>query len=145
VKKSIAAGISLIVCGVAAPAFLARAAQSDAAPTTTQSGVYTADQAQQGKALYTSTACAACHGPSLQGAGQNPPLAGKDFLTNWTDQTVADLFSKIQTTMPATKPGSLKPEETAQIVAYILSANKFPAGTTALPDDSGKLKEIKIK
>ena len=143
-KRSVAIGISLIVCGVAAPAFLARAAQSDTT-STTQSGVYTADQAEQGKALYTSTACAACHGAELAGAGQNPPLAGKVFLGNWTDETVADLFSKIETTMPATKPGSLKPEETAQIIAYILSANKFPAGNTALSTDSAKLKEIKIK
>ncbi|MBT9330781.1 c-type cytochrome [Paracidobacterium acidisoli] len=135
--------IGFIVCGVAQPIYLVHAAQA-AGGASTQDGVYTSEQADQGKALYTAKMCSTCHGATLGGFGQNPPLAGNDFLNNWSDQTVGDLFSKIQTTMPATAPGSLKPEETAQIVAYILSANKFPAGKTELPQDTAKLKTIHI-
>ena len=34
--------------------------------------------------------------------------------------------------MPATAPGSLTPEQAADIMAYMLSAGKYPAGTAPL-------------
>jgi S-disulfanyl-L-cysteine oxidoreductase SoxD len=108
-----------------------------------QDGVYTADQAQRGKAIYQSR-CAMCHGNSLEGAGQNSPLKGAAFLNNWDGQTVADLFMKTIVMMPATNPGTLKPKETAEILAYILSANKFPAGKTELPSEPQPLETIHI-
>lgn len=111
--------------------------------SSTRDGVYTTDQAQQGNTLYDKQ-CAMCHGAALQGVGQNPPLAGDDFLANWTGQTMADLYTKIRTTMPATAPGSLKPEETIQLLGYILSANTFPAGKTELPKELDSLKTIHI-
>ena len=46
-------------------------------------GVYTAEQATRGEAIYKEQ-CAACHGDNLEGSGPMPPLAGMDFLTNWT-------------------------------------------------------------
>ena len=112
-------------------------------PSSTRDGVYTADQAQHGKDLYDKQ-CAMCHGATLQGMGQNSPLSGSDFMDKWVDQTLADLFAKIHTTMPATKPGSLTPEETAQAISYILSSNKFPAGKTELSSDPAVLKTIHI-
>jgi mono/diheme cytochrome c family protein len=111
--------------------------------SSTRDGAYTSEQASQGKTLY-SKQCAICHGTALEGMGQNPPLAGDDFINNWDGQTLADLDAKIQTTMPATSPGSLTPAETTQLLAYILSANQFPAGKTAIPDDPSKLKAIRI-
>lgn len=114
------------------------------AGSSTRSGVYTADQAQQGKAIYDKQ-CATCHGATLQGKDQNPPLAGNDFLNNWVGQSVADLGTMIRTTMPATKPGSLTQAETTQLLAYILSANKFPTGETALPRNLNSLKAIRIR
>ena len=72
-------------------------------------GVYTADQATKGEAVYKEN-CAACHGDNLEGSGPMPPLAGKDFLSNWQGKTVGDLFEKTQTSMPATAPGTLTPE-----------------------------------
>src|SRR5215204_1761894 len=94
-------------------------------------GVYTADQAKKGEATYKEQ-CATCHGDNLEGSGPMPPLAGKDFLTNWQGKSVGDLFEKVQTTMPATAPGSLTPAQTSEIVAYMLSAGKFPMGATEL-------------
>ena len=106
-------------------------------------GVFTADQAAQGKASYDNK-CATCHGPDLTGAEMAPPLSGGIFLSNWSGQAVGDLFTRIHTTMPANDPGSLNNAETASILAYILSFNKFPAGTTALPSDDAGLGAIAI-
>ncbi len=109
----------------------------------TRDGVYSHAQAEQGHALYTQQ-CVMCHGAQLEGSGQNPPLTGQAFQQNWKGQTLADLYTQIQSTMPATKPGSLQPDQVSQLIAYILSANSFPAGTTDLPDSSDKLKAIQF-
>ncbi|MFP5206763.1 MAG: c-type cytochrome, partial [Acidobacteriota bacterium] len=85
--------------------------------SSTRDGVYTSAQADQGHALYTKQ-CAMCHGATLAGSGQNPPLSGDAFMQNWEGQTLADLYGKIQATMPATVPGSLKPDEVTQVIAY---------------------------
>jgi S-disulfanyl-L-cysteine oxidoreductase SoxD len=106
-------------------------------------GVYTAEQAKQGEVLYKEQ-CATCHGDNLEGSGPMPPLAGKDFLTNWTGKTVGDLFEKTHTTMPATAPGTLTPEQAAQIVAHMLAQGKYPAGTTALDTKLEALAQIKL-
>ena len=106
-------------------------------------GVFTADQATKGEAVYKEQ-CAACHGDNLEGSGPMPPLAGKDFLSNWQGKTVGDLFEKTQTSMPATAPGTLTPEQTAQVMAYMLSVAKYPAGSAALPDKMDDLKTISI-
>ena len=103
-------------------------------------GVYAADQAKRGEMLYADT-CAACHDPELVG-GIGPALAGKDFIGAWKDKTVADVFTKIKVEMPLTAPGTLTPEQTADVVSFILSANQFPAGATALPTDATPLKDI---
>src|SRR6266702_4416067 len=62
--------------------------------SSTRDGVYTADQAQQGKAIY-GKQCAMCHGAALLGVGQIAPLAGDDFMANWTGKTLADLYANI--------------------------------------------------
>ena len=106
-------------------------------------GVYTADQAKRGEALYKEN-CSACHGDNLEGSGPMPPLAGKDFLANWTGKTVGDLFEKTSTTMPATAPGSLTPEQAADIISFMLSKDMFPAGAAALEAKTEPLKQISI-
>lgn len=111
--------------------------------SSTQSGIYTDGQAKQGKSLYDKQ-CAQCHGAKLQGAGEIAPLVGEDFLANWEGRTLADLFTQTQTTMPTSHPGSLKPDETAGLLAYILSANRYPAGKEELPLKLESLKAIHI-
>jgi mono/diheme cytochrome c family protein len=106
-------------------------------------GVYTADQATQGKAIYADK-CATCHGADLNGAEMAPPLMGAAFLGDWVGQSADDLFTRIHTTMPANDPGSLSNAQAAQVTAYILSANQFPAGSTALPSDDAGLSQIAI-
>ena len=58
-------------------------------------------------------------------------------------ESFADLFEKTQTSMPATAPGTLTPEQTAEITAYMLAQSKYPAGA-ALPDKMDDLKGITI-
>ena len=106
-------------------------------------GVYTADQAKKGEAVYKEN-CAACHGDNLEGSGPMPPLSGKDFLSNWQGKTVGDLFEKTSSSMPATAPGTLTPEQTTNLMAYLLSQGKYPAGAAALPGTADDLKKISI-
>ena len=107
-------------------------------------GVYTAEQARRGQARYTEI-CASCHGETLAGGESAPPLAGGEFLSNWNTLTVGDLFDRTRATMPQNKPASLSREANAEIMAFLLSANQFPAGKEALPQNSEVLKEIRIE
>ena len=43
-------------------------------------GIYSADQAHRGEAMY-KTQCTACHGDALDGVGPYPPLSGDEFLS----------------------------------------------------------------
>lgn len=111
----------------------------------TRDGVYTDAQAARGQASY-KAACASCHGETLGGSGAaTPPLAGQDFGENWTGQTLDDLFERIQTSMPADHPGTLSRATNADILAFILKANKLPAGKTELPSDADALKQIRFE
>ena len=110
---------------------------------TTADSVYTAAQARRGETVY-GASCSSCHAPDLSGSGQASSLIGRDFNDAWDGQTLADLFDRIQTTMPADAPGSLKPADTADVRAFILSKAMFPAGEVELPTDVAALKEIKF-
>ncbi len=107
-----------------------------------KSGVYTEAQAKRGEALYKEQ-CAACHGDDLMGSGPMPPLAGADFAKNW--KNVGDLFDKIHGSMPASAPGSLSEAQTADIIAYMFSVAKYPAGTTELESKMEPLMNITIE
>jgi len=124
-------------------AFVLRLATAES-PATVWDGVYTDVQAGRGAALY-QRSCASCHGDKLQGKGQTPALTGSDFTMDWNGMTVGDLFDKIQTSMPADKPGSLSREQNASLVAYLLNANKFPSGTAELSSDAEHLRQIRFE
>jgi len=107
-------------------------------------GVFSEGQAKRGQARYAEQ-CAVCHGDSLAGGESAPPLAGGEFLSNWNGLTVGDLFDRTRSTMPQSKPGSLSREANAEIIAFILSSNQFPAGKDDLPQASEVLREIKVE
>ena len=107
-------------------------------------GVYTEAQANRGRPLYNDH-CASCHADTLMGGEMSPPLVGGDFLSNWNGLTLGELFERIRTTMPQNKVGKLSREVNADITAYILSVNKFPAGKTELPHSTEFLKEIRVE
>ena len=100
----------------------------------TRDGVYTAAEAEGGKALYAKSCANGCHGLNLAGAGPTPSLAGRDFLARWSGLSVGELYKQVRTRMPKTAPGSLGDEAYVEVVAYLLSANGFPAGKDGLGD-----------
>jgi mono/diheme cytochrome c family protein len=107
-------------------------------------GIYSAAQAAKGEALYR-TECASCHAADLQGSGPMPALTGEDFRKEWDGQSVGDLFERIRTTMPGDKPGKLSPEVNANILAFLLKSNGYPAGTAELKADTAGLNKIRFQ
>jgi mono/diheme cytochrome c family protein len=106
-------------------------------------GVYSKAQAARGQTAY-GELCATCHGPSLNGGEASPALAGEDFLGRWRGRTVNDLFEDLRTTMPADDPGHLSRRQCADLTAYILSVNAFPAGEKDLSSTAADLSAIGI-
>ena len=47
--------------------------------------------------------------------------------------------------MPLSKPGRLTREQDADVLAFLLSVNRFPAGKTELYRQSEMLKEIRFE
>ena len=108
-------------------------------------GVFSAEQAQSGKAGYDGV-CKGCHGDALQGSqGNGPTLKGSAFLAHWDKDTLGSLWVKIRDTMPQGGAGTLTDEVKIQILAYILQQNGFPAGRTALPIDVNALEDVGIQ
>jgi mono/diheme cytochrome c family protein len=113
------------------------------APKTTKDGVYAAEQSTRGEAVYKGK-CSSCHGDDLSGGGFAPALVGDPFLEQWNSKTLSDLSSEIKDTMPADKPGSLTPDGAADVLAYVLRSNGFPAGAAPLPTDAAALAQVTI-
>lgn len=101
----------------------------------TSAGVFSAEQALAGKAVY-ERACAACHGVDFQPAPGSPTLRGSAFLTNWQGRSVADLFNYTRRNMPVGAGGSLPDTQYLALVAYMLEVNGFPAGETLDSDEA---------
>ena len=106
-------------------------------------GVYSEAQAGRGKKLYIAS-CAACHQESLTGADLAPALKGDEFLLLWNDRTLGELVDRVMKTMPQDAPGSLTLEQNTDIVAYMLSVNRMPTGSSDLPADAAVQKAISI-
>jgi cytochrome c553 len=122
----------------------ATALRADQAARSIWDGVYTAAQAQRGAADYTNH-CESCHTDSLAGDGADiPALAGQAFMNNWDGLALSELFDRIHTSMPQNDPGSLSAQEVADLMAYLLSANKIPAGAVELPVDAPSLQTIQF-
>ncbi|HTA67162.1 MAG TPA: cytochrome c, partial [Bryobacteraceae bacterium] len=113
-------------------------------PRSVQDGVYTQEQADRGKAAYAEQ-CASCHGAGLNGGQETPALTGGAFLVKWQNRSVNELFESIRVSMPADRPGSLSRQKYSDILAYVLAANKFPAGSAELGTQSEALKQISFQ
>ena len=114
------------------------------APTSVTAGVYSADQAKRGQTVYNDS-CAKCHLDDLSGGATSPPLLGNEFIGNWKGKTVGALFDEVRMTMPFDSPGSLTPAQYADVLAYMLSVNKFPAGEKELDKEPEPMQQIKIE
>jgi mono/diheme cytochrome c family protein len=117
-----------------------------AAPSNVQPpALYTQAQAEQGKQIF-ATQCVACHGANLQGAA-GPSVAGNDFLVaaqhnGWTLEIMRYV---VFDQMPRNTPASLSPTDDADVMAYLLASNCYPAGTKPFPSaDSPSFAKIKL-
>ena len=139
-------GLAIIwMAGVSGSALHAKqAAAPGAAQKSVWDGVFTAEQATRGAEAF-KTNCSECHGNDLAGDGFAPALTGSDFMGNWNDLSVGDLFERIRVSMPPSGPSGVTAAQKADIVAHIMNVNKFPAGATELEPKTEVLKAIKIE
>jgi len=107
-------------------------------------GVYTDDQAKRGEAVYQKE-CAPCHGDMLTGGESAPPLTGGGFQANWNGLTLGDLFDRIRKTMPLTAPGRMTRQQDSDVLAFMLSINRFPSGKTELYRQTEMLRGIRFE
>ena len=115
-----------------------------APPTSVLDGIFTEAQAERGRAAY-GEHCAECHGEELRGGEMAPGLTGVAFRFRWRGLTVADIFESIESTMPPEEPMTLGDRTYIDIVAFLLSANGYPAGGRELAADPVLLQGVAVE
>ena len=108
---------------------------------TSWDGIYTEEQAARGEPLYQQW-CASCHAPDLSGGDLAPGLVGAEFVWNWSGITVGQLFERLRISMPQENPSSVTRAQKADILAFMLYVNDFPAGEHELADRTNMLEQI---
>ena len=119
--------VALAVGSVTAAGSAATAQEDADGRVTVWDGIYSPQQAERGRVVYESR-CAACHGADLSGTSEARPLAGERFMQDWSEDTLDNLFGRIQRLMPYDDPGSLHEAAYLDTLAYMLQFNAFPAG-----------------
>ncbi len=127
--------------GIALTVSIPPNSQADTSIPTKQKGWYTASQANHGHQLFNNY-CAECHMPDLTGA-MGPALKGQQFLSAWGTRTLGDLLAFEHQNMPANSPGSVSDKQLADITAFILMKNGFPAGKTPLVKGAENTRTLK--
>jgi len=137
--------VAVVVTMLAAGSALSPARAVDATPAGSSAGdgIFSTDQSKRGEAIYNAN-CAMCHQPDLGGKEPVPELAGDKFLAHWLNHKVSELFTRVSTTMPQGKPGTLTHAQYIDVISFILDANGFKSGNTELVADSDALKTIMI-
>jgi S-disulfanyl-L-cysteine oxidoreductase SoxD len=131
VRAPIAAALLVLAVG---PARAQEPADSTGPDLATR-GAYSADQARRGQSIY-ARHCTSCHAATA--------YTGVAFRRAWGGRSVFELWELIRTTMPNDTPGRLSGQEYADIVAYLLRLNGFPAGPDPLPPDPERLQRLTI-
>ena len=94
----------------------------------------TGAQIAAGKSAYALT-CAGCHGTDL-GGSEAPQLAGTNFRASWGTRGANELVNYIHDAMPPGLAGTMSPQESANLAAFILATNGAPAAQRAVAADS---------
>ena len=128
--------ILFVTATALAMTFSATALTGQAPAKTTNSGVYTAEQAERGKKAFEAK-CTACHDTAR--------FTGDAFLDPWAGKPLKDVWDIASGTMPEDNPGSLPQQEYGDIIAYFLHLNAFPTGDTELKGEAAAMAAIKIE
>lgn len=144
ISAAMMTALSLNVASAADAAKPAAPAAAGAGTTDIWQGIFTNAQAKRGDTLY-SQHCAMCHMVDMGGKEPAPELAGDNFLSKWLGHDVGELYTRVSTTMPAGNPGTLKPNEYADLVALLLQANNFKGGKSELKPNAAALKKVIIE
>ena len=124
-------------CAAVSAAFLVTVAvQAQAPQKTTNSGVYTAAQAGRGQKIFEAK-CTACHDTAR--------FTGEGFIDPWAGKPLKEVWDIASGTMPEDNPGSLKPQEYGDVIAYFLSLNAFPTGDAELQGNAAAMANITIE
>lgn len=120
-------------------------AQSQTSGRSVLDGIYTEAQAIRGETVVLEKIqCVNCHGSTLRGGtGDTPPLVGPEFIASWQGFTLDDLENKIRT-MPPNRSDKMMPQETVDVLAFLLQLNSYPAGEEELLPNSELLRQVKI-
>ena len=108
----------------AAPTGLAVADAAPADDAGSGNSFFTIGQARRGSGLFRDN-CVSCHASS--------EFTGSSFQRRWRNRAVGDIYEFILYSMPDDNPGGLPEQTYADIIAYMLDLNDFPAGDTELP------------
>ena len=119
-----------------AAAFVLLAGAGTAQARAIWDGAYTDAQAERGHTAYMQN-CSRCHGESLMGTFEVPPLVGR-IIPYYSGSSLAVFLDYISTAMPLGRPGSLSPATNADIMAYILKFNEVPSGSKELTADTAR-------
>jgi len=128
--------IRRILIGVALLPVAAAILNGQAPTKTTNSGVYTAAQAERGKKTF-GEKCSGCHEPSR--------FSGDTFHEAWDGKALKEIWDIASGTMPEDNPGSLKQQEYGDILAYFLSLNEYPTGDAELQGNAAAMAAIKVE
>jgi polar amino acid transport system substrate-binding protein len=126
------AALALAASLAAAPTHV-RAAGDD--PKSVLDRIYSMAQAERGERRFQVT-CSSCH--SLGEFSDNA------FAARWAGQSMGDVFEYVSTAMPENDPGGLKPDEYANVLAYILMINGYPVGSADMPASIDELKPFAV-
>ncbi|WP_250536849.1 c-type cytochrome [Caballeronia sp. AZ10_KS36] len=100
-------------------------------------------QISHGKTLYGSS-CAKCHGAQLQGVTA-PALQRPSFAPAANSHlTVGGIFTYMATNMPADRPGKMKDQDYADIMAFLLMSNGYKPGPTKMTADIARASKLPL-
>jgi mono/diheme cytochrome c family protein len=112
-------------------------------PSPIWAGIFSAEQVARGKAAFQRN-CSRCHRDDLSGQTLGPALKGDTFYRNWGHGSVNRLFRKVRDTMPPDFQSIIDDGTKADVVAFVLHENGFPAGSSDLSRDAEVLEGIPI-
>ena len=100
---------------------------------TTNDRIYSKQQAKMGESLYQDN-CLICHDKKYF----------RPVFRAWEDQSLHTFYLVMSSSMPESNPGSLSRQEYIDILAYMLSLNRYSSGKEALLPSTEILSNITI-